>query len=72
MLSLPLCAWKKCKLKLGALLSWVYGLALKSLLGLAGVACGNRDCADKGLGMEGEECFDTGGQSVSAERGYRN
>lgn len=56
-LPLPLCAWRKCKMKLGALLTWVYGLALISLLGLAGVACGN--CVDTGLGMEGEGGLDT-------------
>lgn len=47
-------------MKLGALLTWVYGLAPKSLLGHAGVAFGNSDCADKELGMEGEEGLDTG------------
>lgn len=69
-LPLPLCAWRKCK-KLGALLTCVYGLALKSLLGPAGVACGNRDCADV-LGIEGEGGLDNGSQSVSAEHGYSN
>lgn len=39
-------------MKLGALLPWVYGLALKSLLGHAGVACGNRDCAGEELGWK--------------------
>lgn len=44
---------------LGALLPWVYGLALKPLLGHVGVACGNRDCADGRTGMEGERGLDT-------------
>lgn len=47
-------------MKLCALLTWVHGLALKSLSGLAGVACGTRDCADKELGMEGEGVWTLG------------
>lgn len=47
-------------------------MALKSLLGLAGVACGNSNCVDKELGMEGEGGLDTESWSVSAEHGSSN